>query len=72
MARWSFTQFVAAQWASVPPVVQGDLTGKVVVVTGANTGIGYEAVKHYCSMNPAKVIMACRSRERGEAALASE
>ena len=45
----------------VPPVQKRDLTGKVVIVTGANTGIGFEAAKHFATMNPAKLILACRT-----------
>lgn len=54
---------------SQPDVLKADLTGKTVVLTGANSGIGFEAVKHFASMNPARIIMACRSKERGEQAL---
>ena len=43
------------------------LTGRVVVVTGGNSGLGYESVKAF-SKNGAKVIMTSRSMERGEAA----
>lgn len=46
-----------------------DLTGKVVIVTGANSGIGFEATKEFVA-NGAKTIMACRSIEKAEAALA--
>ena len=44
-----------------------DLTGKTIVVTGANTGIGYESVKVF-AQNGANVVMACRSVEKGEMA----
>lgn len=54
-----------------PPVAQADLTGKTVMVVGANTGLGYEATKHFSTMNPARLILACRSRERGQAAVES-
>ena len=43
------------------------LDGKVVVITGANTGIGKVCAKEL-SRRGAKVIMLCRSLERGEAA----
>ncbi|KAK7458152.1 hypothetical protein VKT23_010060 [Stygiomarasmius scandens] len=50
----------------MPPVVSADLSGKTVIVTGANTGIGLEAAKHFARMNPGKLIIACRSQEKGE------
>ena len=50
----------------MPPVVTADLTGKTVVVTGANMGLGFEAAKHLARMNPKKLIIAVRSQEKGE------
>ncbi|KAF4584703.1 hypothetical protein EYR38_001934 [Pleurotus pulmonarius] len=69
MGHVSFWEFVKGQWTAAPPVEKADLTGKTVVVVGANTGIGYEAAKHFASMNPGRLIMACRSQERGNAAV---
>ncbi|KIM44799.1 hypothetical protein M413DRAFT_442764 [Hebeloma cylindrosporum] len=69
--QFSFLQFIKEQRTPVPPVVQADLAGKTVIVTGANSGIGFEAAKHFARMNPEKLILACQSRERGEAALKS-
>lgn len=43
------------------------LVGKVVIVTGSNTGIGYETARNLAERG-AKVIMACRDRERAEIA----
>ncbi|KAJ7140846.1 short-chain dehydrogenase [Mycena epipterygia] len=57
------------QTGKQPPVVKGDLTGKTVCVLGANTGIGFETVKHFASMNAARIILACRSAARGEEAI---
>jgi NAD(P)-dependent dehydrogenase (short-subunit alcohol dehydrogenase family) len=45
-----------------------DLTGKTIIVTGANSGIGLSAAIQLARLG-ANVIMACRSAERGEAAL---
>ncbi len=43
--------------------------GKTAVVTGANAGIGFETAQALAAKG-ARVILACRSSERGEAALA--
>lgn len=45
-----------------------DLTGKTVVITGANAGIGKAAAVQLAEAG-AHVVMACRSLERGAAAL---
>jgi NAD(P)-dependent dehydrogenase (short-subunit alcohol dehydrogenase family) len=44
-----------------------DLTGKTIIVTGANTGLGFESAKAF-ARNGANVVMACRSMEKGEIA----
>jgi retinol dehydrogenase 12 len=54
---------------SLGPLPKADLAGRIVIVTGANTGLGFAASKHLATMNPAKLIMACRSAERGAKAL---
>ena len=43
------------------------MEGQTVVVTGANSGLGYEATKAFADAG-ATVVMACRSEERGETA----
>ena len=64
--------FVVDQWSTVPAVENVDLTGKTVVIVGANAGIGFEAAKHVARMNPAKLILACRSESKGVAAVSGE
>lgn len=44
-----------------------DLTGKVIIVTGGNSGLGYESVKAFAEKG-AEVVLASRSLERGIAA----
>jgi NAD(P)-dependent dehydrogenase (short-subunit alcohol dehydrogenase family) len=46
-----------------------DLQGKVMVVTGANSGIGYESALAFARKG-ATVVMACRSLEKGNEARA--
>ena len=45
------------------------LTGKRVIITGANSGIGYHAALKLARKN-AQVVLACRDRRRGEEAIA--
>jgi len=45
-----------------------DLSGKVVIVTGANSGIGLEASRELARKG-AEVIMACRTQDKAEAAI---
>ena len=44
-------------------VPQADLSGRVAIVTGANTGIGYEVAKALAKMG-AHTIIACRTEAR--------
>ncbi|KAF7345417.1 WW domain-containing oxidoreductase [Mycena venus] len=68
--RLSVWSFIVDQWRRQPPALKADLAGKTVVILGANTGIGFEASKHFATMNPQKLILACRSQSKGQAAVA--
>ena len=46
-----------------------DQSGKCFIVTGANTGLGFEAAKVLAAKG-ARVLLACRSQEKAEAAMA--
>ncbi|MGB0591388.1 MAG: SDR family oxidoreductase [Myxococcota bacterium] len=47
--------------------MSGDLSGKVFIVTGANSGIGLVSATEFARRG-ARVVMMCRSPERGDAA----
>lgn len=47
-----------------------DQRGRTAVVTGANSGLGYETVRGLARKN-AHIIMACRSQKKGQEALAA-
>ncbi|KAH6903876.1 short-chain dehydrogenase [Coprinopsis sp. MPI-PUGE-AT-0042] len=66
----TFWQMLKNQRTAVPPVPVVDLTGKTILVTGANTGIGYETARHFALMKPGKLIIACRSKAKGDEATA--
>ena len=44
-----------------------DLSGKTIVVTGGNSGIGYEAALQFAGKN-ASVVLACRNVEKAREA----
>lgn len=44
-----------------------NLTGKTIIVTGGNSGLGYESVKAFAQKG-AEVILACRTIEKGQKA----
>ncbi len=45
-----------------------DLTGKVIIITGANSGIGYEAAKEFARKG-AQIILASRNLDKAQSAL---
>ncbi|KAJ3570468.1 hypothetical protein NP233_g4386 [Leucocoprinus birnbaumii] len=54
---------------AAPPVLKVNLKGKTVLIVGANTGIGFEAAQHFATMDPDRLILACRNKEKGDAAI---
>jgi retinol dehydrogenase-12 len=65
----SFPAFLKSQLLYTPEAPQpGTSTGKTIIVTGANSGLGLEATRHFVRCGAATVIIACRTRSKGEAA----
>jgi len=63
--------FEADQKQDLPIVATAEnCNGRIFIVTGANTGLGYEAAKHLVGVSAAKVILAVRSLAKGEDAKA--
>ena len=51
----------------IPTTVNG-LYSQTFIVTGSNTGLGYESVKHLSRLGAGKIIMAVRTLSKGEEA----
>lgn len=62
----SLTRMLAEKW-SQPAEVKESFEGQVVLVTGANTGLGLEAAKKLAALGPDKLIVTTRSQAKGEA-----
>jgi hypothetical protein len=70
--KFTSSQFIRDQYLAPKSVLKANLTGKTVVIVGSNTGLGLEAAKHFASMNPGRLILACRNENKGKVALESE
>lgn len=65
-----FLGFLYRQLLVSLPYPTYDFTGQTIIVTGANAGLGLEAVRHLTRLNAAKIILAVRTVEKGEKAAA--
>ncbi|KAI4156565.1 MAG: hypothetical protein LQ340_000173 [Diploschistes diacapsis] len=64
----SIPSFVKGQIFANLPVSNTSFAGKTIIVTGANTGLGLDCAKHLARLDASRVILACRSVEKGEKA----
>lgn len=65
----SFLHLIRAQYKTLPMALGPvDCQERTYIVTGANSGLGYECAKHLARLGSSRVIMGVRSREKGEAA----
>ena len=67
--RWSAATFAPKRGRPHPNEMRSDLSGRNIIVTGANSGLGY-CVAEALAQKQATVHMVCRNRSRGEAARA--
>ena len=58
---------VINKWRTLPDTVV-DLTGRTVIITGSNVGLGFETAKKFYAMNPSRLILAVRTASKGEVA----
>ncbi|KAK4167999.1 putative Dehydrogenase/reductase [Cladorrhinum sp. PSN259] len=66
-----FAHVFKSQFFTKLPLPSTSYTSKTIIITGANGGLGLEAAKHYVRLGAARVILACRSTDRGEKAKSS-
>ncbi|TVY64057.1 Short chain dehydrogenase atnD [Fusarium oxysporum f. sp. cubense] len=68
IAFFIFRLFILNQILGRVPRPTASFEGKTVIITGANTGLGFEAARHIIKLGAARLIIAVRSTEKGEAA----
>ncbi|MCJ1231920.1 hypothetical protein MMC12_008599 [Toensbergia leucococca] len=68
MALSYVLEFLYRQLFVTPPYPKKDFAGQTIIVTGANTGLGLEAARHFTRLNAEKVILAVRNLDKGETA----
>jgi hypothetical protein len=56
--------------ASIPPTPTGTtLAGQTVLITGGNTGLGFETARQYLTLQATRVIITVRSESKGQEAI---
>ncbi|KAH7908661.1 hypothetical protein BJ138DRAFT_1157132 [Hygrophoropsis aurantiaca] len=65
MGRISVARFFREQWVQIPPPTTS-AQGKSVLIIGANSGLGHEAAKHIAQLAPERLLLTCRTPDKGE------
>lgn len=66
----AFFRMFKERWFTPPQPVSESYEGRNVIVTGATSGIGFEAVAKFAALGASTVIIAARDVKRGESAKA--
>ncbi|KAM3084232.1 hypothetical protein ACMFMG_001663 [Clarireedia jacksonii] len=61
------TRFLKSQFTPLPYPTQS-FASQTILITGSNTGLGLSAAAHFVRLGAARVILACRSLQKGLAA----
>ena len=64
----AFASFVYRQMTASIPVPNQSFLGQTIIITGANTGLGFEAAKHLVRLGAEKVVLGVRTLSKGEEA----
>jgi NAD(P)-dependent dehydrogenase (short-subunit alcohol dehydrogenase family) len=69
MARPDFVRnLLYSQFVERIPAPTSNFTGQTIIITGSNTGLGFEAARYILRLGAFKVILAVRNVVKGEAA----
>lgn len=65
---WMVGSYLKSQYFITLPKPTKRFTGKTIIVTGANSGLGLEAARQIVSLGASRVILAVRSLDKGRKA----
>ncbi|KAJ0120545.1 DmxR8 [Diaporthe amygdali] len=60
--------FLYSQLVKKLPYPTGSYSGKTIIITGSNVGLGKEAARHYVRLGASRLILAVRSLDKGHEA----
>jgi retinol dehydrogenase 12 len=63
-----FSVFLYSRMLVTLPIPMKDFSGQTVIITGSNTGLGFEVTRRIAQLNAPLIIVAVRNISKGEAA----